>query len=704
MKKLLILLLAGFFIASCEKNEAPKTSEANTKAEVIKTDDIQYTDKLGDKLMDARELYSVKRLGEPKLSPDGMWLLYSMTTPNVDSNKMVSDLYAIKMDGSETKQLTNDPATDFSAIWSPDGSKIAYLSTKEGGSQLWIMDFKSAKAKKMTNIANGIGNILWSPDGKYISFTSDVKVGSTVKEEYPQYPKANMRIYTDIPIRHWDEWEDENYQHLFIMPADGGETTDLMPGEAYDTPLKPFDGVEDIAWSPDGKEIAYTCKKVKDYATSTNSDVYVYDIASGKTKNISDGMPGYDKVPNYSPDGKYIAFTSQEHAGFESDRIRLMLYDRASGKIDELTKTLDQWVEEYLWTPDSKTIYAVAADSGTVQIYKISVPDGKWSIITSGIYQHGHGIDISSDGKTLVYGRQSFTEPLDFYAMNTDDGKITRLTNLNKDLMATFKKPGIKETWFTSTDGKKVQSWLIFPPDFDPSKKYPMITYLQGGPQAQVSPTFHYRWNMMLMASHGYVVMAANRRGVPGFGQAWNNAISKDWGGMPMTDYLAATDQMKVQSFINPDAMCALGASAGGYAAYWMEGHHEKRFKALIAHCGVFDLQSMYGSTEELWFPNWEYGGPYWDPSAKENYLKNSPSEYVKNWDTPILISTGEHDFRVPYTQSLEAFTAARAQGIPAEIIIFPNETHFISKSQEFIIWSSEFFKFLDKYCKKNPA
>jgi dipeptidyl aminopeptidase/acylaminoacyl peptidase len=511
-----------------------------------------------------------------------------------------------------------------------------------------------------------------------------------------------MLIYNDLPIRHWDEWNDEYMSHVFVVPVDTAKGTpkDLMAKEVFESPMKPFGGPEEFTMSPASDEVAYTCKKVERYETSTNSDIFLVNLKDGTTKNITSENPGYDRVPKYSPDGKWIAYSSQERAGFESDRIRLMLYERATGAISYLSKTCDQWVEEFTWSPDSKSIYFVANDSGTVQIYHIDLT-GNWKIITSGLHSIGGGLEITSDGKTLVFGKQTFTEPLELYTMPSIGGDMKKITNTNEELYKNIKMPTFKERWITSTDKKKVQCWMIYPPDFDSTKKYPMITYLQGGPQSMIGPNYHYRWNLAWMASNGYIILAANRRGVPGFGQPWNDAISKDWGGMPMNDYIAATDELSKEPYVDIEGRAALGASAGGYAAYWLAGHHQKRFKAFIAHCGVFDVVSKYGSTEELFFPNWEFGGPYWEAKHKPNFDKNSPHNYVQNWDTPIMISTGMNDFRVPYTQSLEAFTAARAQGIPAEIVIFPEETHFISHPQEFIIWSKEFMKFLDKYCKK---
>ena len=661
---------------------------------------ISVSEKDG-KLFTAKDLMQTKRLGDPQISPDGTKLLARIGIPSIAENKINNDIYVFDINGSSKKRIVDNDASDYNARWSPDGKKIAFISTRDGAPQIYVMDYPDGQPVKVTDMENGVANMAWSPDGKYFSFTSDVKLDKFETEKYPDYPAANVRIYDDLPVRHWDHWVDEYYSHLFIIPVEGGEPKDLMEGEKYETPLQPFGGGEEIAWSPDSKEIAYTSKKVQDFETSTNSDIYLVNIESGDTKNITEGMMGFDKYPAYSPDGGYIAFTSQRRAGFESDRIRLMLFDRDDEEITEMTGALDQWVYEYTWAPNSTEIYFTASNEGKVPVYKLDIRDRSWQIFTSGQYKYGSGLAVTPDGSNVIVGRQTFSSPVEFYSIPAAGGDPENITKVNFMDYMMIRSPKVEERWITSTDGAKVHCWIIYPPDFDEYKEYPMITYAQGGPQSMISPYFHYRWNLALMASHGYVVLAPNRRGLPGFGQDWNDAISKDWGGQPMLDLLAATDEMKKEDYIDEDALCSVGASAGGYAAFWLAGNHEGRFKAFISHCGVFNLESMYGSTEELWFPNWEYGGPYWDLKNKEQYETHSPHRYAQNWDTPILISTGEYDFRVPYTQSLEAFTVAQVKNIPSKLIVFPDETHFIAHPQEFLIWSSEFFNFLDKYTKK---
>lgn len=686
----LILIL----LISCNQNQT-------NKSQTQKTPDLKI-ENTGERVFTAEDMYRIKRLSGVNISPDGNWIVYKVATPVIDSNKLYNDLYIMKIDGSGKKQLTSNIASDYGAVWFPDSKKIAFLSTRDGKPQVYTMSVPEGKPEIVTDIENGVSNLQISPDGKYFSYTSEVKIGECIRDEYPGLKKANVRKYNDLPARHWDHWIDSKYSHLFIMPVSGGESIDIMEGEKFDTPLAPFGGNSEIAWSQDGKEIAYTCKKYNgvEFVSNTDSDIYIYNLESKETMNITEGMDGFDKHPVYSPDNSMIAFTSQERPGFESDKIRLMVYNRNTKEIFEASKNLDQWVNEFVWSPDNSNFYFTATDSGRITLFQTNL-DGEWSRLATGMYNYGGGLDITPDGNTVVIGRQSMTEPIDYYAVNTENKEITRLTNANEELMKNVIKSKVEERWITSTDGEKVHTWIVYPPNFDPNKKYPMISYCQGGPQSMIGQRFHYRWNYFLMASNDYVVMLPNRRGLPGFGQDWNDAISGDWGGMPMTDILACTDEVKKETFVDNDGLCAVGASAGGYATFWLAGHHEGRFKAFISHCGVFNLVSEYGSTEELWFPNWENGGAYWEGNNIEYYLKNSPHMYVQNWDTPIMITTGEYDFRVPYTQSLEAFTAARAQGIDSKLLVFPEESHFIAKPQEFIIWSNEFFSWLDKYTKK---
>jgi dipeptidyl aminopeptidase/acylaminoacyl peptidase len=702
MYKQLILIgfLAAVFALSSEAQNQSERRRLPAEAQKQLEQQVLQRHQQTSRLITADELLSLKRVGSPSLSPDGTWILYSVNTPDIAGNRSNTDLYLLSIDGSTRRLLASSPAADYNGVWSPDGKTVAFISTRGGSPQIYTIAVDGGEAVKISDIEHGVSNLSWSPDGAHFAFTSDVKIESTIAERYPAMAKANVRIYDRIHVRHWDEWNDELYMHLFIMPVQGGPAVDLMEGEKFETPLKPFGGAEQISWSPDGKEIAYVSKKVENYAISTNSDVYIVDIGGKVTRNITKGLVGFDRDPLYSPDGRWIAFHSMERDGHEADRNRLMLYDRKSGDIRELSKSLDQWVGSTVWAPDSKSLYFQAEDGATVHIYRIKL-DGSYEILTEGMFNHDAGLDITRDGKTLVYGRRNFNAPTELYAQEAKKGARPRsLTAENTAFLSSIKQVSIEERWIPSTDGKKVQTWIVYPPDFDRNRKYPMITYCQGGPQATVSQFFSFAWNFLLMASKGYVVVAPNRRGLPGFGQEWNDAISKDWGGMPMQDILAATDAMLKEPFIDTRQVSAIGASAGGYAVFWLAGNHKGRFSSFVSHCGVFNLESMYGATEELWFTDWENGGPYWDARYKPNYDKHSPHRYAQNWDTPILIITGEKDYRVPYTQSLEAFTVAQVKDIPSKLIVYPNENHWVLRPQEQLIWFEEFFDFLASHRK----
>lgn len=705
IKKLFLtaLIFVSVLAACTEKENSESTTDAKPEEEKNESEM-----NLGQRNFSAKDLFSVKRIADVQVSPDGTNAVYILTTPSIEENALYKDLYVVSLEGdNEIKQITNDKHADYNPRWSADGKEIAFISTRvDDTPQIFIYNITSGVQSQVTDsdmeaCKNGVSNMAWSPDNSKFFFTAEVKTGKCLKDIYPELEKAKVRIYDEVPVRHWDHWVDNMSSHLFVIDRDNGEPKDLTEGEPYDTPLAPFGGVEEIAWSPDGKEITYTSKKMSglEFVESTDSDLYTVNLETGETVNITDGMEGFDKAPQYSPDGKWISFHSQERPGFESDRIRLMLYNRESKEIVELTKNLDQWVFGEAWAPDSKNIYLNATDSGTVKLFKFDLK-GNWEYIAKDLYNYS-APRVTSDGKSVIVAKESMTQPKDIFKIDLATLEQTRITNINKELLENCNDITVTQRWVEAKDGKMIHTWVVLPPDFDKNKKYPMITYCQGGPQAMIGQRFHYRWNYYLMASHGYVVMLPNRRGLPGFGQEWNDAISQDWGGMPMQDILSCTDAVAAEPWVDNERLCSVGASAGGYAVFWLAGNHEGRFKTFISHCGVFNLTSMYGSTEELWFPNWENGGPYWDEKYADYYKKHSPHTYADNWDTPIMIITGEYDFRVPYTQSLEAFQVAQKKGLESKLMIFPEESHFVVHPQEFLVWNSQFMGWLDKYCKK---
>ena len=648
------------------------------------------------------DLLSMNRAGDPQVSPDGKWVLYSLGTPSIEDNKIHKDLYVVSIDGLETIQVTDHPAQEFHARWIEGGKKIAFLSTRMGSPQIFTKEFPDGHEKGLTTRVGGIGSFRYSPDGTFIAFSADVKIRETTRDKYPDYRQANVKMYESLPVRAWDHWEDENFSHLFLMPSGGGPAVDIMTNEPYDVPLSPFGGTENYGWAPNSKELAYACKKVDMPAKSTNTDIYVYDLKSKITSNITSSNLGYDKDPVYSPDGKYIAYISQERAGFEADKVRLMVYEQNTKVVKELTKSLDQWVKGYIWSPDSKSMYFNASEKGREPLFSVDVASSEIKKIAGGNYNYSSGLDVTPDGNILVFGRTSMTQPTDFYSLDLtkENSSPNQLSRVNSIIWVKIKDIKIEDRIVETTDGLDMHVWVLFPPDFDASKKYPMITYCQGGPQGTISNYFSYRWNLYLMASQGYIVCAPNRRGMPGFGQKWNDDISKDWGGQAMDDILSATDAVAKESYVDNKKIGCVGASFGGYTAFWMAAHHEGRFATFISHCGVYNLTSMYGSTEELFFPDWEYGGPFWEEKNEDQYKDFSPHNYVNKWNTPMLVITGLNDFRVPYTQSLEAFTALQAQGIESKLMVFPNESHWVLKPQNALVWQAEFFGWLDKYCK----
>lgn len=651
------------------------------------------------------DLLSMNRLADPQVSPDGKYVLFSQTECDIRTNKKNSDLWIYDFETENTKKITNRPTSEYQARWIENGNKIAFLSSQMGSPQIFTLEIENGKAKGkpkgLTAIVGGVGTFRYSPDGTMIAYTSDIKFRKDLKDKYPELGGINVLSYDDLPVRHWDHWEDNKASHIFLIPSSGsGQPVDIMKGEPFECPLQPFGGVENYCWSPNSKEIAYTSKKVDDYEKSTNSDIYVYNLESKSTKNITKDNPGYDKNPKYSPDGSKIAFLRQKRAGFEADKVRLMIYDNALATSKDVTVNIDQWVSQFAWSKSSEQLYFSATGKGIEPLYSVNLSDLKINELAGGRYNYSSGIDVLPDGNTIVVGRTSMTEPTDLFAVPSTGGKPDRLTVANAVIMPRIKNIKIEEKIIKASDGKDIHTWVLYPPDFDSTKKYPMITYCQGGPQGTISNYFSYRWNLYLMASQGYVVCAPNRRGMPGFGQEWNDEISKDWGGQAMDDILSATDALAAESFVNNSKLACVGPSFGGYSVFWLAGHHEGRFKTFISHCGVFNLTSMYGATEELFFPNWEFGGPYWIDDNEDQFKDFSPHNYVDKWDTPMLVITGVKDFRVPYTQSLEAFTALQAQGIESKLMVFPEENHWVLSLQNALVWQNEFFDWLDKYCK----
>jgi dipeptidyl aminopeptidase/acylaminoacyl peptidase len=651
-------------------------------------------------------LWKLKRVSAPAIAPDGASLVYGLRAYDVKADKGDTDLYLLAVDGGKPLRLTRLPGSESGAQWRPDGQRIGFLSTKDGSSQLWEVRPDGSGLRRVSAVEGGISNFRYSPDGNHISFTRDVKLDPTANEIYPDLPKANARIMDDLMYRHWDGWHDYAYSHLFVAEYHQGRIghpADVMDGQRFDTPLSPLGGVEQIGWSSDGRRVAYTARHQTgvEYATSTNSDIFVYDLDTDETSNLTSDISGYDVEPAFSPDGRSVAWLSMERDGYESDRNRLFVQDLTSGKRTELTVGFDGDAEGPLWSGDGRTVYFTSATQGTVQIFAAGVESGDIRQITDGVCDYT-SIDLSEVGGrvALVAGRRSMSSPTEIYRVDPATGEAVQLTFANASILGTVDLGRVEKRMVEATDSRKILTWVIYPPDFDPSRRYPALLYAQGGPQSTVSQFFSYRWNFQLMAAKGYVVVAPNRRGVPSFGQDWKEQISGDWGGQAMSDLLSAIDEVAAEPYVDENRLGAIGASFGGYSVYWLAGNHEGRFKTLVAHAGLFNLESMYGATEEMFFVNFDLGGPYWDSPRPASYDAFSPHRFVQNWDTPILVIHGQKDFRVPVTEGMQAFTAARLQGIESRFLYFPEEGHWILSPQNGILWHRVFFDWLDRYLK----
>lgn len=694
--------------------------------------------------MTPEKLWDLKRIGAAAVSPDGKTLAYLVTQYDLEENAGRTTLYVQPIStataGGHTSTAFETPLADAEAravledvkglgelSWlnHVSGPRLLYIAPTEGGDeensedgeagapQAWMLDPWDAGAEpvQLTTVEDGIANLIPSPSGNKIAFTADIKLDKTVNEIYEDLPKADARIIDSLLYRHWNAWHDYKYSHVHVVniDADGNpsDAFDVMESMKADCPVPPFGGSEQFAFAPDGNQLALTLKLVNNPAESTDTGVYTIDLADdmagNQLMNITPGMPGYDMEPRYSPDGRYLAFHSMQRPSFESDRNRIMLYDRSGGSMREVTSGLDQTAHNATWSSDSKQIYFYSETRGTQQVYAIDIEDSSLQQISTGRFDFSVVSEIAGSSLVLVR-QQSMLRPTELAIVDAKTKTVTTITDVNGDMYADLELPKIEERYFTATDGKQIHNWVILPPDYDAEsdKQWPMLTYCQGGPQGQIGQWFSYRWNFHLMASKGYVVLAVNRRGLPGFGREWNDQISGDWGGQAMQDILASTDAMIADPTIDRSRVAAIGASFGGYTVYWLMGNAENRFCSMIAHCGVYNLESMYGSTEELFFVNWDLGGPYWKSSEiASKYEKFSPHKFAGNWKTPLLVIHGEKDFRVPVTQGMEAFTAAQVQGVPSRFLYFPEEGHWVMSPQNGVVWGRVFFDWLDRFCQQ---
>jgi dipeptidyl aminopeptidase/acylaminoacyl peptidase len=645
------------------------------------------------------DLLKARRVGDPQVSPDGKRVAFTIGDVDLDGNKVVTQIYVVSLSGGEMKQLTNGERSATAPRWSPDGKKIAYATA----GQIWLMDDDGDHKEQITKISTDAASPVWSPDGKWIAFTSDVHPDCTsddcnkAKDEKAEKSKVKAHITERLLFRHWNEWRDVKRTHVFVVSSKGGAARDLTPGDFDSPPYAASSGV-DFAFSPDSAELAYIRNPDRVEAISTNSDIYVVPATGGAGRSISANNRGYDVGPVYSRDGKYIIYRSQVTAGFEADRWRIMVYNRASGTTTELTRGFDLQVEEVVLSPDNTTLYFTAGERGHAPIYKVPLAGGPSKKIVSDVF--ATNLQITPDGRSLVFANSSIAFPPEVYRVNDDGQGLTALTRANGDLMARAKLRKPEEVEWIGAVGRKVHGFVVKPKDFDPSKKYPLLVLIHGGPQSAWNDSWSYRWNPEVFANSGYVVFAPNPRGSLGYGQQFVNEISGDWGGKAYTDIMnGVADFIRRNSYVDRNRIGAAGASYGGYMINWILGHNNDprfQFKVLVSHDGVYNLTSMYGGTEELWFTDWEFKGTPWTNRAM--YERWSPHNFVTNFKTPILIIHGELDYRVPIGESLQLFTAVQRMGVDSKLLIFPDEGHWVLKPQNSQLWYHTVLDWLDKY------
>ena len=690
-----------------------------------------------DGRMSPEALWAMGRISAYSASPDGSKIVYQVGYYSVKHNKSHHVLYMMNADGSNQTLLTKGDKNETDAQWL-DNETIAFAT----GGEIWCMKADGNDRRQLSKTDGSVEGFKFSPDRKKVIVLKSIPYTGSIKAKPEDLPKTTGRVVTDLMYRHWDHYV-ESILHPFVFNVGDGfaiasDGTDILEGEPYECPMEPFGGIEQLDWSTDSKQIAYTCRKKTgvQYSISTDSDIYLYNIETKQTKNlckpadyeapevdvtktlkyqaVNDGdnlknNVGYDQNPKFSPDGRYVAWLSMERDGYESDRQRLCRYDLQTGKKTYLTETFDSHVDDFCWSDNKEAmIYFIGVWHATENLYAISTK-GEVKQLTNTWHDFG-SLQMLNNGRQLLMERHSYLEPADLYVVTpnmkkTEKTVITQITSENKHILDQLDKPSVKQRWVKTSDGKEMLTWIILPPNFDETKKYPTLLFCEGGPQSPVSQFWSYRWNFFIMASQGYVIVAPNRRGLPGFGQEWLEEISGDWTGQCMKDYLAAIDDAAENlPYVDKDHLGAVGASFGGFSVYYLAGHHDKRFKCFIAHDGAFNLEAMYTETEENWFSNWEYDDAYWNKNRTANAdrtYKNSPHLFVDKWDTPILCIHGEKDYRINATQGMSAFNAARMRGIEAELLIFPDENHWVLKPQNGILWQRTYFEWLDRWLKK---
>lgn len=694
MKRIFILFLIMATASSCK---------LATEAPVIEKHDISIV----DSHFTPEVMHQLGKISDIQVSPDGSRILYGITYTSIEQNKGTRNLFVMNIDGSGNTQITHSAKSVANGRWIEEGKRIAYLLD----GQIWVAAPDGSGAEKVSDVESGINEFKISPDGCNILYTYDYKVAQKAADIYPDVPLSTARTINGLMYRHWDHFV-ETVQHTCLANFSGsrvGAGFDLLGDEPYELPTDPFGGLEQLAFSPDGQKILYSCRKLtgREYAFSTNTDIYLYTIISGECVNLTPDNKGYDTNPSYSPDGRFVSWLSMERDGYEADRVRLMVMDMESGTSKELSEGFIYDVDTPVWMPSSEGLYFTSVVEGTQEIWKVDLQGNRSRITPAHDY-----VDFGEPqvvGDLLIATNNSMLRPAEIVSVSLADGSWEQISHENDDILAKVEDIRMDEVWIPTTDGKKMLTWVLYPQGFDENGKYPVIMMCNGGPQTPLSQSWSTRWNFRLMASQGYIVILPNRRGNVGFGQEWKEQISGDYIGQNMQDYLAAADWFLAKPYVSK--MAAVGASYGGYSIYYLAGIHQNRFSALVAHAGIFDEESMYMSTEELWFGDWDNGGcrrpgeymagsPWSDNPAAKRHYANSPHKLIANWNTPILITHGELDYRVPVDQGMMAFNAAQMFQVPSKMILFPDENHWILKPQNSIHWNREFFAWLDKYCK----
>ena len=696
-----MIMATSLLLGACNPATDVNVKETGDKNLIGKSDI-----RIKDGRMTPEALWAMGRIGGMNVSPDGKKVVYTVAYYSVPENKSNREVFVMNADGSDNKQITKTGFAENEAVWIKGGTKIAFLCNESGSSQLWEMNPDGTDRKRLSDYDKDIEGFAFSPDEKKVLFISQVKTVNSTADKYPDLDKATGVIITDLMYKHWDEWV-TTAPHPFVADFDGksiSNPVDVMEGELFESPMKPFGGIEQLAWNTTSDKIAYTSrnKTGKEYAISTNSDIYVYDLNTKQTTNITEENKGYDTNPTYSPDGKSIAWLSMERDGYEADQNRLMVMNLEPGEKTFVSKDFDSNVDSYCWSADCKRIYFTGVWHGESQVYQIDLANGnKITLLTEGMYDYA---SVALLGDKLIAQRHSMSMGDEIYSIDlTGDHTVTQLTFENKHIYDQLTMGKVEERWMKTTDGKQMLTWVIYPPQFDPNKKYPTLLFCEGGPQSPVSQFWSYRWNFQIMAANDYIIVAPNRRGLPGFGLEWNEAVSGDYGGQCMKDYFTAIDEVAKEPYVNKDRLGCVGASFGGFSVYWLAGHHDKRFKAFIAHDGIFNMEMQYLETEEMWFANWDMGGAYWEKqnATAQRTFANSPHKFVDKWDTPILCIHGEKDYRILANQGMAAFNAAVLRGVPAELLIYPDENHWVLKPQNGVLWQRTFFEWLDMWLKK---